>query len=85
MLVLVPPKISLPVGVVFSQPAPEASAGDKTAKALKTQGVPTKQRPRKPAPHPPYPPQEHLALRLLASCKTPHPEGQIHSVMAEAL
>jgi len=39
-LVLVTPKISMPVGVVFSQPAPELSAWYKTDKALKKQGVP---------------------------------------------
>jgi hypothetical protein len=54
-LVLVTPKISLPVGVVFYQPAPELSAWYKTDKSLKKQGVPPKQRPRKPAPNPQYP------------------------------
>ena len=54
-LVLVTPKISMPVGVVFYQPAPELSAWYKTDKALKKQGVPAKQRPRKPAPNPQYP------------------------------
>ena len=64
-LVLVTPTISLPVGVVFYQPAPELSAWYRTAKALKKQGVPTKQRPHKPAPNPQYPTKEQLALRLL--------------------
>ena len=36
-LVLVTPKISIPVGVVFYQPAPELSAWYKTDKALKKQ------------------------------------------------
>jgi len=39
-LVLVTPKISLPVGFVFYQPAPELSAWYKQAKGLKKQGVP---------------------------------------------
>jgi hypothetical protein len=82
---LVTPKISLPVGVVFYQPAPELSAWYKTDKSLKKQGVPPKQRPRKPAPHPQYPTKEQLALRLLASFKTPHPDVRIHAVMADAL
>src|SRR6266851_2882983 len=51
-LVLVTPKISIPVGVVFYQPAPELSAWYKREKALKKQEVPAKQRPRKPAPNP---------------------------------
>src|SRR6476619_6297937 len=50
-LVLVTPKISLPVGFVFYQPAPELSAWYKQAKVLKKQGVPPKQRPPKPPPH----------------------------------
>jgi hypothetical protein len=48
-LVLVTPKISLPVGFVFYQPAPELSAWYQQAKVLKKQGVPQKQRPPKPA------------------------------------
>jgi hypothetical protein len=84
-LVLVTPKISIPVGVVFYQPAPEISAWYKTDKALKKQGVPPKQRPRQPAPNPQSPSKEQLALGLLASFKAHHPEVRIHSVMAEAL
>jgi 1,6-anhydro-N-acetylmuramate kinase len=71
--------------VGFYQPAPELSAWYKTAKNLKRQGVPPKQRPRQPAPNPQYPTKEQLALRLLASCKAHHPEVRMHAVMAEAL
>ena len=63
LLVLVTPKISLPVGVVFSQPAPELSAWEKTDKRLKKHGVPPQQRPGQPAPNRPAPPKEPLALR----------------------
>src|SRR5262245_10257397 len=84
-LVLVTPKISLPVGVVFYQPAPELSAWYKMDKALKKQRVPPQQRPRKPAPNLQYPTKEQLALRLLASFKTHHPAVRIHAVMADAL
>jgi DDE superfamily endonuclease len=84
-LVLVTPKISLPGGVVFYQSAPELSAWYKTDKSLKKQGVPPKQRPRKPAPNPQYPTTEQLALRLLASFQTHHPDVRIHAVMADAL
>ena len=84
-LVLVTPKISLPVGVVFYQPAPELSAWYKTDKTLKKQGIPPKQRPRKPAPNPQYPTKEQLALRILASFKAHHPDVRIHAVMADAL
>src|SRR3989475_5742914 len=83
-LVLVTPTISLPVGFVFSQPAPELSAWDKQDKALKKQGVPKKQRPPTPAPHPAYPPKEPLALRLLETCKAQPPPSRVHGIMAEA-
>src|SRR2546425_11094735 len=84
-LVLVTPKISLPVGVVFYQPAPELSVWYKTAKALKKRGVPPTQRPRKPAPNPQYPTKEQLALRLLAAFKAQHGAVRIHAVMADVL
>ena len=84
-LVLVTPKISIPVGVVFYQPAPELSAWYQTAKALKKQGVPPNQRPRKPAPNPQYPTKEQLALRVLETFKTQHPDVRIHALMADAL
>jgi DDE superfamily endonuclease len=84
-LVLVTPKISIPVGVVFSQPAPELSAWDRTDKTLKKQGVPPKQRPRKPAPNPQYPTKAQLALRLLETFKAQHPAVRIYAVMADAL
>jgi DDE superfamily endonuclease len=84
-LVLVTPKISLPVGVLFSQPAPELSAWYKMDKALKKQDVPAKQRPRKPLPNPHYPTKEQLALHVLETFKAHHPEVRIHTVMADAL
>jgi len=84
-LVLVTPKISMPVGVVFYQPAPELSAWYKMDKGLKKQGVPAQQRPRKPAPNPQYPTKEQLALRLLAAFTAQQPEVRMHAVMADAL
>src|SRR6516165_6213406 len=84
-LFLVTPKISLPVGFVFYQPAPELSAWYKQEKALKKQGVPKKQRPPKPAPKPQYPPKEQLALALLEAFKVQHPAIRVHCIMADAL
>src|SRR5438128_4324141 len=69
-LVLVTPKISLPVGFAFYQPAPELSAWYKQDKALKKQGVPKKQRPSPPPANPLYPTKQALALSLLAQFKT---------------
>ena len=58
------PKISIPVGLAFYQPAPELSAWYKQDKALKQQGVATQQRPPKPPVNPAYPTKQQLALRL---------------------
>jgi hypothetical protein len=63
-LLVVTPTITFPVGFRFSQPAPELSAWDTTAKALKKPGVPAKERPPQPPPNPPYPTKQALALRL---------------------
>ncbi len=84
-LVVVTPKISIPVGFVFSQPAPELRAWDTQEKTLKKQDVPPKQRPPKPAPNPQYPTKQQRALRLLEECKGPHPDIRIHCIMADAL
>jgi hypothetical protein len=75
----------MPVGVVFYQPAPELRAWSRTDKALKQQAVPTKQRPRKPAPNPPYPTKAPLALRWLETFTAHHPDVRMHAVMAAAL
>ncbi len=84
-LLLVTPKISIPVGFVFYQPAPELSAWYTQEKALKKQGVPKKQRPPKPAPNPSYPTKQQLALRLLEAFKAHYPDIRVHCIMADAL
>src|SRR3989475_2062712 len=84
-LVLVTPKISIPVGFTFYQPAPELSAWYKQVKVLKKQGVPPKQRPPKPTPHAQYPTKQQLALRLLAAFKAHHPAIRVHCIAADAL
>src|SRR5262245_43620464 len=84
-LILVTPKISMPVGFGFYQPAPELSAWYKQAKGLKKQGVLPKQRPPKPAPNAQYPTKQQLALRLLAAFKTQHPDIRVHCIAADAL
>ena len=84
-LFLVTPKISIPVGVVFYQPAPELSAWDTKEKTLKKQDVPPTQRPPTPAPNPQYPTKQHLALRLLAAFKGHHPDRRMHCITADAL
>jgi hypothetical protein len=84
-LVLVPPKISIPVGGPFSQPAPELSAWHKQEKARKKHGVPKPQRPPTPPPHPRYPTKQPRALRLLEPCKRDHPGIRVPCIVADAL
>jgi hypothetical protein len=84
-LVLVTPKISIPVGFTFYQPAPELRAWYKQEKALKKQGVPKPQRPPKPPPNPRYRTKQHLALRLLESFQMAHPDIRVHCIAADAL
>ncbi|MGH8063823.1 MAG: IS701 family transposase [Candidatus Entotheonellia bacterium] len=84
-LLVVTPDITLPVGFSFYQPAPELSAWYKQEKALKKPDVPTQQRPPTPPPHPYYPTQQALALRLLAQCKAAHPTFRGHCITADAL
>jgi hypothetical protein len=85
LLVLVTPKISMPVGFVFYPPAPELSAWYKQEKVLKKQGVPSTQRPPKPAPNAQYPTKQPLALRLLEAFKAQHPDIRVHCIAADAL
>ena len=84
-LVLVTPKISIPVGFAFYQPAPEFSAWAKQEKALKKQGVATQQRPPKPPANPAYPTKQHLALRLLERFHAHHPTFRVNCILADAL
>jgi hypothetical protein len=84
-LLLVTPKISIPVGFAFYQPAPALSAWYKQEKALKKQGVATPQRPPKPPANPAYPTKQQLALRLLERFHAHHPTLRIHCITADAL
>src|SRR2546427_11235162 len=84
-LVLVTPTISIPVGVVFYQPAPALRAWHKQEKALKKPGVPKKQRPPNPGSNPQYPPKEPLALRLREAFTAHHSPIRVPCLMADAL
>jgi DDE superfamily endonuclease len=84
-LLLVTPKISMPVGFVFYQPDPALSAWYQREKTLKKQKAPKAQRPPKPAPNPQYPTKQQLALRLLEAFKTHHPDIRVHCITADAL
>lgn len=84
-LLVVTPKISMPVDFVFYQPDPELSAWYQREKALKKQNVPKAQRPLKPAPNPQYPTKQQLALGLLEAFQSHPPDLEVHCITADAL
>src|SRR5262249_61856979 len=57
-LLLVTPKISMPVGFVFYQPAPELSAWYRRGKRVKKKKTPHNPPPAQPEPHPTAPPKQ---------------------------
>jgi len=84
-LVLVTPKITLPVGFSFYRPDPELTAWYREDKKLKEQGVPPKQRPPKPAKKEAYPTKQEISLRLLAQFRRDHPTLRVKCINADSL
>ena len=84
-LVLITPKITIPVGFSFHMPDPVLSAWQKNDNKLKQQGVPAKQRPAKPARNPNYPTIPQIALSLLGQFKKAHPQIRVRCIFADAL
>lgn len=84
LLILVTPKVSLPVGFEIYQPDPAKQAWQKEDKKLKQQGIAKKQRPAAPANHPDYPSKAQLALKLMRQFRQHH-AITIKAVVADAL
>jgi hypothetical protein len=84
-LLLITPKVTLPVGFAFYMPDPALTAWNKEQKRLKQAGVPAKARPPKPAPNPRYPTKQELALGLLRHFRDAHPSIRVQCVLADAL
>ena len=84
-LVLITPKITIPVDFSFHMPDPVLSAWYKNDKKLKKQGVPKKLRPAKPDRDPNYPTMPQIALKLLEQFKRAHRQIRIRCVFADAL
>ena len=85
LLLLVTPKVTIPVGVEFYMPDPELTAWNKEEKRLKKRGVPKKNRPAKPKKNRNYPTMLEIALRLLEEFHTVFPQLVIHGVLADNL
>jgi hypothetical protein len=84
-LVLVTPKITVPVGFSFYMPDPELTAWYREDKKLKQQEVPPKQRPPKPAKKDAYPTKQEIALRLLTQFRSHHPSIRVKCINADTL
>ena len=84
-LVLVTPKITIPVGFRFYMPDPVMTEWNKKNKALKKIGIPAQQRPPKPPKNENYPTKQELALSLLEQFRQHHPDIKIRCIVADAL
>jgi hypothetical protein len=84
-LVLITPKITIPVGFAFYMPDPELKAWKKLDEKLKKQGVPKDQRPPQPQRNKNYSTIPEIALMLLERFKKNHPNIKIKCIFADAL
>lgn len=84
-LVLITPKVTIPVGFVFYMPDPALTAWNQEDKRLKQAGVAAKERPPKPPQNPSYPSKQELALALLKQFRSAHPSIRVKCVLADAL
>jgi hypothetical protein len=85
LLLLVTPKVTLPVGFEFYQPDPAQRAWRKKDERLKKQGIAKKDRPQPPAANPEYPGKPQLALELMKQFRKWHPQVLVKSIVADAL
>ena len=84
-LLLITPKVTVPVGCSFYMPDPALTAWTKEDKRLKKAGVSAKARPTKPARNADYPSKQELALALLRQFRKAHPAITVKCVVADAL
>ena len=85
LLLLVTPKVTLPLGFEFYQPDPEQKAWRKEDNRLKKQGVVKKDRPKPPDANPEYPGKPQLALQMRSQFSRRHPQVRVKSIVADAL
>lgn len=83
-LVLVTPKITIPVGFLFYQPDPVRSAWAKEDRRLKVLGVRKKERPKEPAMDPNYPTKRELGLNLLRQFRQSFSHIHVQCILADA-
>ena len=84
-LILLTPKITVPVGFSFYVPDPGLTEWNKQKKELKKAGIPKKDHPRKPRKNSKYPTKQETALNLMKQFRDSFPEFRIRCVSADAL
>jgi hypothetical protein len=85
LILLVTPKVTIPVGVEFYMPDPELTAWKKEDNRLRKRGVPKKKRPAKPRKNPNYPTMPEIALQLLTAFHAAFSQLVILCVLADNL
>ena len=84
-LVLVTPKLTVPVGFRFHQPDPKQVEWQREDKRLRGEGQKKSQRPAAPAPDPAYPGKAEQVLALVGEFRRNHPGVTVKAVLADAL
>ena len=84
-LVLITPKITIPVGVAFYMPDPELTAWRKIDRKLRKQGIDKCKRPVMPQRNKKYPTMPEIALQLLSNFKQNHSNIKVKCIFADAL
>lgn len=84
-LLLVTPKVTIPVGFSFYTPDPAIKSWEKEERKLKKKGLPKKERPPKPERNPAHPTKMELAERLIGNFREAHPSVKIKAVCADNL
>lgn len=84
-LVLVTPKLTVPVGFRFHQPDPKWTAWRREDRRLQRAGVKKADRPAAPVPNPAYPGKAEHVLELIGEFRRHHPEVTVKAVLADAL
>ena len=84
-VVLVTPKVTIPVGFEFYMPDPQLKEWKEQDEKLRKRGVAKKNRPAKPDRDDNYPLISEIALNLLREFKANHPQIKVHCITADAL
>ena len=83
-LILVTPKVTVPVGFCFHEPDLERIAWRREDRKLKAAGVPKADRPAAPAPSPTYQGKAEQALDLIRIFRHHHSAIRVKAVIADA-